>query len=357
MQHHPQPVLQTHHVASLGTPPAPPSAGGTCCPSRRGEWWLRLSINAEHLGRPVDALELAETALADDHLSPGDRLALQRRVLRLGKPPRRWKRPPWAEACQWEPPEVRIEGRPLTSATGAKSRFYGLNDEQCTVEELALEYYAGEEGGGWRGTHSEGGVWATLFSLLMWDVLFMPLPDVFRTRFQTAPLDLETDTFLPARKVGAGLRGIRMQRQLPDRRLRARPQDAVEACLARIAIGDAPRMLAGAWEQHCGTLCRGIAWERHRLEDLRLIACCVGGPGLAAVCRLLASDYGGWSSGMPDLLLWHPARRAAKLAEVKGPRDRLSDQQRAWMAALAAAGLQAEVLKVQEPRTGKRRKP
>ena len=38
--------------------------------------------------------------------------------------------------------------------------------------------------------------------------------------------------------------------------------------------------------------------------------------------------------GMPDLLLWHAGRRAAKLAEVKGPRDRLSDQQRAWMAAL-----------------------
>ncbi len=38
---------------------------------------------------------------------------------------------------------------------------------------------------------------------------------------------------------------------------------------------------------------------------------------------------------MPDLLLWHAGRRAAKLSEVKGPRDRLSDQQRAWMAALS----------------------
>lgn len=38
---------------------------------------------------------------------------------------------------------------------------------------------------------------------------------------------------------------------------------------------------------------------------------------------------------MPDLLLWHAGQRAAKLSEVKGPRDRLSDQQRAWMAALA----------------------
>ena len=129
---------------------------------------------------------------------------------------------------------------------------------------------------------------------------------------------------------------------------------------------------------------------RHSLEDLQLVAECIGGPGLAQVCRLLAQDHGGWSGmlkvrgsrfgwhlkqvpacllpcssffyrafnilpaplsfaspaslscsscaltgGMPDLLLWHAGRRAAKLSEVKGPRDRLSDQQRAWMAALS----------------------
>ncbi len=106
---------------------------------------------------------------------------------------------------------------------GLKSRFYGLDDEQCSVEELALQYYASEEGGGWRGVHrqallvagharllafawqspfrgflasiysclrcmcSEGGIWATLFGLLMWDVLFMHVPDVFRTPFQVRP--------------------------------------------------------------------------------------------------------------------------------------------------------------------------
>ena len=31
---------------------------------------------------------------------------------------------------------------------------------------------------------SEGGIWATLFGLLLWEVLFMPVPDVFRTPFQ-----------------------------------------------------------------------------------------------------------------------------------------------------------------------------
>ena len=58
------------------------------------------------------------------------------------------------------------------------------------------------------------------------------------------------------------------------------------------------------------------------------------------------------AGGMPDLLLWHPLKRKAKLSEVKGPRDRLSDQQRVWIAAITAAGLEVEVCKVQEPKSG-----
>jgi Fanconi-associated nuclease 1 len=40
--------------------------------------------------------------------------------------------------------------------------------------------------------------------------------------------------------------------------------------------------------------------------------------------------------------------------EVKGPRDRLSDTQRAWIAALEDAGLAVEVLQVAETKKGRR---
>jgi hypothetical protein len=32
--------------------------GGNACVGRRGEWWTRLAINLEHLGRTEDALEV-----------------------------------------------------------------------------------------------------------------------------------------------------------------------------------------------------------------------------------------------------------------------------------------------------------
>lgn len=63
--------------------------------------------------------QLAEAALADEWVKTGDRMALQRRVLRLGKPPRRWRRPPWAATALWEPPQVTIVAKPLANVIGA----------------------------------------------------------------------------------------------------------------------------------------------------------------------------------------------------------------------------------------------
>ena len=69
--------------------------------------------------RAVCRAQLAEAALADEWVKTGDRMALQRRVLRLGKPPRRWRRPPWAATALWEPPQVTIVAKPLANVIGA----------------------------------------------------------------------------------------------------------------------------------------------------------------------------------------------------------------------------------------------
>lgn len=74
-------------------------------------------------------------------------------------------------------------GRPLNCEMGKKNRFYGEDGEQCGVEQLVLQHYAGE-GGGWHGVHTESGIWLTIFGLLMWDIIFADVPNVFRTKFQ-----------------------------------------------------------------------------------------------------------------------------------------------------------------------------
>ncbi|KAF3457092.1 hypothetical protein FNV43_RR01749 [Rhamnella rubrinervis] len=311
------------------------------CDGRRGYWMLRLSVDLEHIGYHDESLSIAESGLLDPWVRAGSRMALQRRVLRLGKPPRRWKIPDFAKSIKRKINEVHVRGRPLNSEMGMKSRFYGEDGEQCGVEQLALQYYAGE-GGGWKGVHTESGIWLTIFGLLMWDIMFSDVPNVFRTRFQqnvacasvvvtqfilqTAPLDLETDSFYLVRK------------------------DKIEYHLRKIHDGMAEEILITSWESHLGTACRGVNWDRHTLPDLRAAVGCIGGPCLALLCQHLAQDYRSWSSGMPDLLLWrfHEEynKAEAKLVEVKGPRDRLSEQQRAWLLLLMDCGFDTEVCKV-----------
>ncbi|KAJ4755960.1 zinc ion binding/nucleic acid binding/hydrolase [Rhynchospora pubera] len=119
--------------------------------SRRGYWTLRLSINLEHMGYFNESLLVAEEGIGDPWVRAGSKMALQRRVLRLGKPPRRWKLPSFAESVRQNIPEVNIVGRPVNGGVGEKNLFYGYNGELCGVEELALQYFA-EEGGGWHGS-------------------------------------------------------------------------------------------------------------------------------------------------------------------------------------------------------------
>ena len=43
--------------------------------------------------------------------------------------------------------------------------------------------------------HCEGGYYGTLFGILFWDIIFMSLPNVFISQYQSAPLDFATDAF------------------------------------------------------------------------------------------------------------------------------------------------------------------
>ncbi|XP_042433885.1 fanconi-associated nuclease 1 homolog isoform X2 [Zingiber officinale] len=292
--------------------------------SRRGYWTLRLSVNLEHMNYFNESLSVAEEGILDPWVRAGSKMALQRRVLRLGKPPRRWRVPDYADSVKRKIKEICITGRPLTNETASKNMYYGYDDELCGVEQLALQYYAEE--GGWSGIHSEGGIWMTIYGLLMWDVIFSNVPDVFISRFQTAPLDFDTDDFYTSR------------------------EHLIECQLQKIEDGMAEEILICSWESHMGVACRGVNWERHSLPDLRAAVSCIGGCPLASLCRHLAVDYRSWSSGMPDLLLWRfhgdSSRGEAKLVEVKGPSDRLSEQQRAWLLILMDCGFDAEVCKV-----------
>eukprot|EP00236_Picocystis_salinarum_P004271 CAMPEP_0183823710 /NCGR_PEP_ID=MMETSP0807_2-20130328/202_1 /TAXON_ID=88271 /ORGANISM="Picocystis salinarum, Strain CCMP1897" /LENGTH=796 /DNA_ID=CAMNT_0026068617 /DNA_START=19 /DNA_END=2409 /DNA_ORIENTATION=- len=302
--------------------------GTRCLVGKRGSWWQRLCINLEHQKKHVESLEMAEAALADEHVKCGDRIAIQKRVLRLGKPPRRWKRPAWAHSLPDDPNQVRIVQEPVKRKVGFKNVFCGLDGKPCSVESLALQWYGCSKNGCWRGVHDEGGSVRAIFTLLFWDVIFdSKVQGVFRSKFQSMPLDWNSDAFCISR------------------------QESIENMVSSIresSVEDLLSKMATCWEVNYGAYCRGINWDSADLGQLQTIASCLSPHGIAGICRCLAEDHAGWSGGMPDLILWKPEQEAAKLVEVKGPRDRLSEQQRAWIAFLTSQGIEVEVFKVSE---------
>lgn len=55
---------------------------------------------------------------------------------------------------------------------------------------------------------------------------------------------------------------------------------------------------------------------------------CLTGEALACLCRILCEDYAQRGSGIPDLFLWNYAEKDYRFVEVKGPGDKLQENQK-----------------------------
>ncbi|TKA83835.1 hypothetical protein B0A55_00136 [Friedmanniomyces simplex] len=213
---------------------------------------------------------------------------------------------------------------------------------ECSVEAMCLSHYRSL---GYKGYHSEGGLLRTLFAYLFTDLLFLYLPNVFQTAYQTCPLDLHTDAFYPSRV------------------------SEINARLNEIANGGAEGLVRRVWGFHGGerrTCIVGLDWT-FEVEDLVEIVRVWPGAALSTVMKVLAQEYGQRGGGVPDLFLWKPRgmkKEGEKVgdgeegegedgveeepgevmfAEVKSESDRLSDTQRMWIDVLSGAGVRVEL--------------
>ncbi|KAI0974437.1 VRR-NUC domain-containing protein [Xylaria arbuscula] len=185
---------------------------------------------------------------------------------------------------------------------------------ECSVESMCLSWYRSQ---GWKGYHAEGGIIRTLFAYLFFDILFLYIPNVFQTAYQTCPLDLHTDAFYPTRA------------------------SEINHRLVDIANGQAPKIVeeVDKRERENRTCVVGLNWD-YELDDLLELAGCFDGAALATVCKVMAQEYAHRGGGIPDLILWRAEpRKECMFAEVKSVNDRLSDTQRLWIHVLTGAGL------------------
>ncbi|WVW82586.1 hypothetical protein I302_104597 [Kwoniella bestiolae CBS 10118] len=216
--------------------------------------------------------------------------------------------------------EIRAGGMGIQQ-TG-KSVWLGREGE-VTVEGWVLEWW---EDKGYKGFHSESSILTTLFTILMWPILFSPLPGAFETPYQTAPLDLGEDTFAPSRSAA-------IEQRLEE-------MSTTSTALDMLREIDERERVRGTWAV-------GVNWE-YSADDLREILECIGGSAMSGVCRMLAEEYRHRSSGVPDLIVWNYEKKEARFVEVKGPGDSLSETQKVWIDVLLSSGIPVEVCRVKE---------
>lgn len=313
---------------------------GCYCQHYRGHWWERLALNYDiHLKKQDLALKAVQDGLNDKLCKTGRRLALYQRAEKIcttAKSKFKSRMKDFHHEKLLELPVVTIEGQTLSdNIEGQKYKFmiqYSQGNSQtdtddiafCCVEEVVLDHY--KHNGFPDGIHAEGSVISILFGLFFWDIMFMDVPDVFHSPYQTHPLDLHREEFY-----------FNRQRHIDDR------LDLIQKS-SNEELND---IVAKTWEEHEGTLCAGLNWERfNNLQHVQGLVECIGGKTLSGILGRYAKDPRHTRSGFPDLTLWNTETKVFKICEVKGPGDKLSHKQIMWLDYLLKLGVDAEVCHV-----------
>eukprot|EP00759_Apiculatamorpha_spiralis_P038231 PhF_6_TR37588/c0_g1_i1/m.55771/K15363/FAN1, MTMR15; fanconi-associated nuclease 1 len=308
-------------------------------PHKRGFYTLRYALDMEHEGKKESAMRAIEALLGINNQKPSsnggqcsgsntirlcDRIALERTLRKLYKPPARWGTPPSTKLN--EPRVVAMMG-----LRDAATRKWIAGQAVLSVEDYVMQNYLALRGPNYRGAHCEGSLLSGLFQLLLWDVTFMQMSkelNSFVVPYQTTPLDYGTAHFVKCR-------------QNKIRRL----FQSLEA-LTPQGMAD---YITASYAQHIGTV-TGHSWDLFELATLRRVGAAL--QKTRSVVPILQHGLSEFKfGGLPDLWIWsHDEANEPDLivVEVKAPNDSLSEAQIAWNHVLVGAGVHVEVCHVEE---------
>ncbi|MFE8071483.1 VRR-NUC domain-containing protein [Marinobacteraceae bacterium S3BR75-40.1] len=182
---------------------------------------------------------------------------------------------------------------------------FRLPSRPVPVELLAAEALETTSGG--EVHYVENALITGLFGLLCWDALFAPLPGAFFHPFQSAPADLHRTDFVTRR------------------------QDLFNAALKTLEDGSYIDQVRRRYEQKWGIQSLWVNWTRLDRSLLEHALQCIPASHLRLWFQRLLQDVRGHRSGLPDLVQFWPVERRYRLIEVKGPGDRLQDNQQRWL--------------------------
>lgn len=157
-----------------------------------------------------------------------------------------------------------------------------------------------------------------LFGLWLWPEMFRGIEGAFANPFQIAPLDMYQEDFARNRP------GLQQLWDLFD-------QD------------NHHQHIFSVWDDKYGIANALVNWSILDRELIAMALDCIPKAHLKRIFERLLFDLKSNRSGLPDLIQFYPAEKTYCMIEIKGPGDRIQDNQERWLKYFSLHGIPAEV--------------
>ena len=144
----------------------------------------------------------------------------------------------------------------------------------------------------------------SLFGLLCWPAIFKPVPGAFFHPFHRGPVDLTSFDF------------------------HQRRQEVFATCMDQLDSDDYLATIRHTYYTKKGIQSPFVFWSNLDEELLNLALACIPASHLRLWFQRILSDIKSNRNGFPDLIQFWPQEKRYMMIEVKGPGDRLQDNQK-----------------------------
>jgi hypothetical protein len=168
----------------------------------------------------------------------------------------------------------------------------------------------------------ENGLINALFGLLCWPAIYAPVQGAFFHEFHRAPADLASPHF------------------------HRRRQRHFDECLSHLESGRYRQAILRTFKEKWGVQSPFVRWRGLDRTALQWALDCFPATHLRLWFEWIVRDVGENRAGFPDLVQFWPRERRYRMIEVKGPGDRLQDNQRRLLEFCAAHGMPVAVCHV-----------
>ena len=166
--------------------------------------------------------------------------------------------------------------------------------------------------------YAENALLGGIFGLWLWPEMFRGIEGAFANPFQAAPLDLYQENF-------------------------ATNRPAISALWAELDSDQYRHSIRQTWTEKRNIANHFVNWNFLTSELLDIALHAIPASHLKLIFTRLLFDIKNNRSGLPDLIQFYPQQNTYRMIEVKGPGDRIQDNQQRWLEYFAQHAIPAEV--------------